>query len=499
MELIHGEIEALPTRGIMRETCERYGYAATTLPSGERAHLAPYRDASGRTVAQKVRLKGKQMFVSGDTKHGRLFGQHLLRADGGKMVVITEGEIDALSASQALNNRWPVLSIPSGAGNARRDLAPHIQELERYEAVVIAFDMDEAGRQAVDEVVPLFSPGKARVATLPEGFKDANDLVKANRSKDLSDAIWGASAYTPDVLNDLDDDLLDEAAEEQDWGLPWPWERLTRATYGIQRSALYTWGAGTGSGKTTLMKQLVLTAIRPDLGEDHSSFLPMPAPRPVAVILYEEPVKRTLKTLAGMVMGQRIHVPGVDYDKARAREVMAELRPFLKSVSLKGARDWETVKSTIRFLNVAEDVRDFVIDPMTALTAGDQNERTSLDGIMSELAGLAEDLDVTIHLVFHLATPDGVSHEDGGRVQEKHFRGSRAVAFWSHYLMGVERNKQDPSSPTVIRGLKDRLTGDAIGPLIALSYDKTTGLMVEVDFAEEGSAFKDETSDHTDI
>lgn len=502
MDLLHGEIEAIPNRGITKDTCDRYGYQVATLPDGRRAHLAPYKDASGRTIAQKVRLAGKEMFVAGDSKHDRLFGQHLLRADGGRMVVITEGEIDALSASQALGNKWPVLSIPFGAPNAAKNLAPHVAELERYEAIHICFDADDAGRKAVEEITSLFSPGKLRIVHLPEGMKDANDLLKANRSKDLTDAIWGASAYTPDVLNELSDELLAEASAEQGWGLPWPWLSLTMATYGIQRSALYTWGAGTGSGKTTLMKQLAMAAIRPDLGEDHSAIMPMPAPRPVAVILYEEPIKRTLKTLAGMVMGQRIHVPGTDYDKTEAARVMAELRPFLKSVSLKGARNWETVKSTIKFLTVSEGVRDFVIDPMTALTAGIENERTALDGIMSELAGLAEDLDVTIHLVFHLATPDGVSHEDGGRVQEKHFRGSRAVAFWSHFLMGVERNKQDPDSPTVIRGLKDRLTGDAIGPLIALTYDRDTGRMVEVPLPDpEGStsnAFKDETN-HADL
>lgn len=500
MDLIPGETSALPNRGLMRETCERYGYQVGTLANGTAVHLAPYRDPSGRIIAQKVRPADKsKMFVSGDGQHGRLFGQSLLRADGGKMVVVTEGELDALSVSQALNNRWPVVSIPSGAGNARRDLAPHIADLEKYDAVVLSFDMDAAGRTAVDECAPLFTPGKVRIAHLPDDVKDANDLVKANRSKELSDAIWGASAWTPDVLNDLDDDLLAEASEEQPWGLPWPWVTLTRATYGIQRAACYTWGAGTGAGKTTLVKQLALAAIRPDLGEAHD-FLPIPSPRPVATILYEEPIKRTLKTMAGMAMGQRIHVPGTVYDKDLARRTMEELRPFLKSISLKGARNWETVKATIRFLTVSENVRDFIIDPMTALTAGDENERSTLDGIMSEMAELAEDLDITIHLVFHLATPDGTSHEDGGRVQEKHFRGSRAVAFWSHYLLGVERNKQDPESPTVIRGLKDRLTGDAIGPLIALTYDRETGLMVEVPLPEGDSnnPFKDETK-HEDI
>ncbi|TAE78815.1 MAG: hypothetical protein EAZ84_00335 [Verrucomicrobia bacterium] len=303
----------------------------------------------------------------------------------------------------------------------------------------------------------------------------------------------------PEVLNDLDE-LIEEACQEMAWGLPWPWRTMTKATYGIRRSALYTWGAGTGSGKTTLVKQLALTAMRPDLGEDHSDFLPMPAPRPVATILYEEPARMTLKTLGGMAIGKRVHVPGTVYDKEELRAAIQSFRPQLFSVSLKGARNWETVKNTIRYLHASENVKDYIIDPMTALTAGDENERQSLDLIMSELAELAEELDITIHLVFHLATPDGKSHEDGGRVQEKHFRGSRAVAFWSHYLIGLERDKQDKECPTVVRGLKDRLTGDAVGPFIALKYNRDTGLMYEVPLPEEGgSSFKDETLDDDEI
>jgi twinkle protein len=495
MDLVFdAEIEAIPNRGLTRETAERFNYRVGTF-AGSKAHFAPYYDDAGRMVAQKVRYKkdGEKEFAwLGDQHAAGLFGQQLVR-DGGKMIVITEGELDALSVSQAQGNKWPALSLPNGAKAARRDLAKHVQWLERYERIILLFDMDDAGRLAVEEAAMLFSPGKVYVASLP--LKDANEMVKAARSKELVDALWSAHPWKPEVLNELDDALIEEAAEEQPWGLPWPWLSLTKASYGIQRSALYTWGAGTGSGKTTLMKQLMLTAMRPELGEDHSELMPMPPPRPVACILYEEPVKRTLKTLGGMAMGKRVHVPGTEYDKGELREIIRALRPFLKSVSLKGARNWDTVKGTIRYLAVADGVRDFIIDPMTALTAGDENERLTLDGIMSELADLAEALDVTIHLVFHLTTPEGKSHEEGGRVLEKQFRGSRAVAFWSHFLMGLERNKQDPDSPTIVRGLKDRPTGDAVGPLIALTYDKETGLLVEVPMPDgEGSPFRDESN-----
>jgi len=490
-----GEYEALPNRHIDERVCQKFGYTVGEF-NGKKCHIAPYYDENGKLVAQKVRLPGKDFMTRGNLKKALpLFGQNLCR-DGGKMIVITEGELDAMSVTQAMGLSWPAVSVPN-AQSAKKAITKAASVLESYEKVVFCFDEDGPGREALAECLPLLAPGKAYVAKLP--LKDANDMVKAGRSKELVDAIWSARKWSPDILEEIDNALIDEAMKAQAWGLPWPWVTMTKATYGIQRSALYTWGAGTGSGKTTLMKQLMLTAMRPDLGEDHSSFMPMPDPRKVACILYEEPIKRTLKTLAGMAMKQRIHVPGTVYDEEVAKRIGHELKPLLYSVSLSGARNWETVKNSIRYLARSEGIRDFVIDPMTALTAGDDNERTALDGIMSELAGLAEELDITIHLVFHLTTPEGKSHEDGGRVQEKHFRGSRAVAFWSHFLMGLERNKQDPDCPTIIRGLKDRLTGDAVGPFIALTYNRDTGLMDETAMPEGSAPFSNESDKDDDL
>lgn len=500
MDLIQGEIEHLPHRGITRETCERYGYQVTTLPDGRPAHLAPYRDAAGRPVAQKVRLPGKDFFVAGDTKHGRLFGQHLLRADGGKMVVITEGEIDAMSASQALGNRWPVLSIPFGATNAAKDLAPHIGELEKYDAVVLSFDMDEAGRKAVDDVIPLFTPGKLRVAHLPEGVKDANDLVKANRSKELSDALWGASAYRPDGIRSVAD-LKTEALTPTGFGLPWPWRSLTVRTRGIRRRYMYGWGAGVGSGKTTTFKQVMLTAMRPDLLEDHAGIsdyagvtLPIPEPRRVGTILFEENPAETLRSLGGMIIGKRVDDPAVSYDEAELAAAIDSLDGLLFTLDTFGAKDWSSIKANILFLVLSEGIKDIFLDPLTALVANTDDERRALDAILADLSGMVEAHDFTLHYISHLTTPAGTPHEEGGRVMEKHFTGSRALARWTHAMFGLERDKQS-DKPTLVRGLKDRKFGDAVGPLLALQFDRDTGRMVEVplETLNDETPFGDET------
>jgi twinkle protein len=490
-ELISGEIEPIPNRGLDDRTCEKFGYQVGRY-NGKKCHIAPYYDETGRIVAQKLRFPGKDFTVLGDLKQALpLFGQQLCR-DGGKLIVITEGEIDAMSVTQAMGLNWPAVSLPNGAQGAKKAISKALGFLEKFEKVVFLFDEDEHGRKALDDCLPLLTPGKAFVGKLP--LKDANEMVKARRSKELVDAIWGARAYRPDAIVDLDD-IIDEAAAEASWGLPWPWVTMTRNTYGIRRGALYVWGAGTGSGKTTLMKQLMVHAMRPDLGEDHAVLGLTSEPRKVASLFFEEQPKHTLKTLGGMAIRKRVHVPGTEYDRAAHREAMESFKGLYFPLALR-SRDFEEVKSNIRYLVHAEGVRDFFIDPMTALVATVEDERRALDAMMCELAGLAEELDITIHLVSHLSTPEGKSHEDGGRIAEKHFRGSRSVAYWAHFMIGLERNKQDPACPTTFRGLKDRLTGDAVGPFIAVQYDRETGLMREVPLPTDDDApFGDETDD----
>lgn len=497
MSLLDGKVEALPARGLTRDTADKFGYKVGTF-NGHKAHIATYHDAAGKPVAQKIRWRedGKKQFTwVGDPKAATLYGQNLWR-DAGKMVVITEGELDALAVSQVQNNRWPVVSIPNGAGGAARDLAKQVAWLERFEKIVLCFDMDDPGRKAVEDCTKLFTPGKVYDARLP--LKDACDMVKAHRSAELVDALWGAKQVRPDGIKTVDD-LIDDAMEDTVWGPPWPWKTLTERTFGIQRRYVYSWGAGVGSGKTTTLKQIMLTAMRPDLIESHEGLVDsfgkpivIPPPRKVGTILFEENPKKTLKSLGGMIIGKRVNKPDVPYDRDELRAAMASLRGLFFPLDMFGAKDWDTVKANVLYLILAEGVLDIFIDPLTALVAKAEDERRALDDIMAELSGIAEAHGATIHLVSHLTTPQGTAHEEGGRVLEKHFTGSRAIARWSHAMIGLERDKQDPDSPTVVRGLKDREFGEAVGPLLGITFDRITGRMVECPI-DDGNPFRDET------
>ena len=252
MSLIQaGDFIPLSKRGISKETCEKFGYTVGEF-KGTPVQIAPYHDEKGNLIAQHVRFPNKDFIWKGEFSNATLWGQHLW-AEKGKRVIVTEGEIDAMSISQLQGNKWPVVSIPSGAQGARKAITKSLEWLESFEEVVLCFDMDEPGRKAVQEVAPLFSPGKARVVSMP--LKDANDMLRTGRSQELISSLWSAKPFRPDgIVNGQD--ILETILKEPEVGLELPYPKLQEMTLGMRKGELWLFTAGSGIGKSTLVHEL---------------------------------------------------------------------------------------------------------------------------------------------------------------------------------------------------------------------------------------------------
>jgi len=489
-ELIGGEYVPLKARLITEETCRKFGYQVGEY-NGKKVQIAPYFNDEGEMVAQKIRFApkadgSKDFTCFGSMKDAQLFGQRLWAA-GGRKLVITEGEIDAMAVSQIQGNKWPVVSIRNGAQSAKKDIANQLQWVSSFDEIILMFDNDEPGRLATLEALTVLPTGKAKVAKLP--LKDAGEMLVAGRGEEVISAIWQAQAYRPDGVVSLED-IMDDCMEDVVVGLPWFSPALTEYTYGRRLGEVYALGAGTGIGKTDFITQQI-TYDCTVLGEK------------VGAIFLEQKPRETAKRLAGKLGGKRFHIP-----RERAGWTKDELKASLEKLrdtglffyDSFGSTDWDVIRETIRFLAHSEGVRIFYLDHLTALAAAEDDEKKALEKIMAELAGLAQELNVIILFVSHLSTPEGKPHEEGGRVMIKHFKGSRAIGFWSFYMFGMERDQQnenpDIASCTVFRILKDRYTGDATGKLIYFGYDRDTGLLYEREAPSEGKShgFRDETA-----
>ncbi len=482
--MIEGEFAAIPKRGLTKEACQKFGVRVGKLGE-ERVLVMDYRDQNGSLVAQKVRFanrdedKRKRFTILGDPKAVGLFGQHLW-APGGRKVVVTEGELDAVALCQSQDLKWPTVSIPNGASNARKAIAAAREWLESFGEVVLAFDADEAGRAAVAEAAAVLTPGKVRIADFgPYGLKDANDFVVAEREKDLIDAIWKARVWRPDGIVSLAD-IRDRVLKPIEIGRPWPWPSLTAATFGRRIGDVIGFGAGTGVGKTDLFTQTIAHDVMHGVR--------------CGVLALEQDVGDTGKRVAGKMVGRSFHVPDGSWTPEELQEAWDALErtDLLKLYDNFGAMDWPTIKSRILYMVEVDGCEHVFLDHLTALAAGEDDERKALEGIMAEAASLAKGRCV-LHYISHLATPEGKPHEEGGRVMIRHFKGSRAIGFWSHFMFGMERNQaaEDPveRNTTILRCLKDRHTGRATGMTFPLVYDPVRGMLDEaavVDGLEAG-------------
>jgi twinkle protein len=480
--ILDGEVRALPKRKLSEETTAKFGYKVATY-KGKTVQVAPYFDGQ-QMVAQKVRDADKNFVFLGDTKAAGLFGMQLWR-DGGKKVVVCEGEVDAMTVSQLQGNRWPVVSIPTGAGGAKKALQKNLEWLEQFEEVVLMFDADEPGQAAVAECVPLFTPGKVKVASLPNGFKDPNDMLLAGRGSEVIDAIWGAKTYKPDGIVSIAD-LRPKLSRTIERGLSWPWPALTDATYGIRVDEMYALGAGTGMGKSEIWKEVMVHLV-----EEHG--------QKVGGVFLEESPEHTVRCLAGKLRSKRFHVPDAGWTQEEFEGAVDALDAS-QSVFLYdhfGHTDFDTVKARIRYMVVSMECKHIFLDHITALASGarELDERKELEYIMTDLASMVRELHFTLYFISHLNTPEGKPHEEGGRVMIRHFKGSRAIGQWSSLMLGLERNQQEENEKlrhvSLLRILKDRYTGQGTGTVIPLGYDTDTGRLKQLD----SNPFDDETAE----
>jgi len=466
-DFLDGEAIPLRKRGITLKTCQKWGYLVGDH-KGSKVQIANYRAPDGRLVAQKVRGKDKAFSVRGDLKAAGLYGQHLW-APGGKQVVITEGEIDALSLSTLQGDKWPVVSVPNGAQGARKALAAQSEWLETFGKIILMFDQDGPGREAAEECALLFTPGKAYVATLP--LKDPNEMLVAGRGDELLRAMWDAKPYRPDGIVTFQD-LDEEIEKEPEQGLSYPWPALTEATFGMRPNELVALGAGTGIGKSDVFKEIAMHLV-----VQHE--------QNVGILFLEEHPAHTAKCLMSKYAGKLFHIPGEEWTQEEfqaAKSALAETQRVYMYDHF-GATDWEVVQARIRYMAVGLGCKYIFLDHITALVSGDagNDERKELDAIMTGLASLVRELHINIHFISHLATPEGSPHEEGGRVKVRHFRGSRAIGQWSSFMFGLERDQQQPETPTTFRILKDRYTGRSTGLTFGLRYDLKTGRYSECD------------------
>ena len=379
------EGEHTPLRGIMLGTMKDYN----VLTYDDRQE---YIYPSGGIKVRK--LSDKAFYAKDGFKGDELFGMNLFPAGCSKMVTITEGELDALSAAQMLKSQYtnPVVSLPSATPSKK--LWENCKDwLGSFEKIVLSVDNDEAGNALSDRMARLF-PNK--IYRMQHGeYKDANDFLQAGKGADFKNLWWKPVKHTPEnILNTADEFLkLYEDTPEHVY-YPTGIVALDDKILGLMQGHFTVFKAPTGIGKTELMRYMEYSMLKQGI--------------PIAAWHLEETKLRSLLGLVSYEVGDNLTRRDLIDEKEADSLVREAIGNLTKDENfyqfyLGDGQGTDELIDQIRFFSQACDCKFVFFEPIQDVVVGtsEESKEAMLADLSIRLSKLAAELNVGIVTIAH--------------------------------------------------------------------------------------------------
>ena len=457
---VSGSPAAITSRGLTKAVSEKY----KVLSSGDKVNLIY--TLNGKPTGFKERSLTEKTFKFNGNAQADLFGQSCF-SKGGKSVTLTEGEYDAMSVYQMMFMSEPCVSVINGAQGAVKDCKRNYEWLDSFEKINICFDSDKAGQDAALLVAELFDPRKVRLVKMT--LNDPNDYIGQGREREFIDSHKKAAPFTPDGIL-AGTDLYDLVATPPTYDcVPYPFRGLNKMTRGLRTGELITFVAGTGVGKTQVMREILYHLIRQDKGH-------------VGTLFLEEPVRDTGLGMMSIHAEKMLHLPDTQYTKEEFDEAynatLGSNRVYLYDSF--GSNSVERIVSMVRYLVRSCECKFIILDHISIVVSDHaKDERKALDEIVTKLKTLTVELDICLIMVSHLnRDKNRKSPEEGGTINLQDIRGTAGIAQLSNMIVALERNTQAEDelerNTTKVRVIKNRFTGET-GVCDSLTYSKRSG------------------------
>lgn len=348
----------------------------------------------------KVRtLEEKGFYAKNGFKGDELFGMNLFPAGCAKVVTITEGELDALSVYQMLDQRYlnPVVSLPS-ATPSKKLWEKCADWLNSFPKIVLSVDNDEAGNALAGKMSKMF-PNK--VYRVDHGdHKDANEVLLADKETEFSKAWWGAQRYVPEnVLNTTDQflSLYRDTPEHQ--YVPTGIQGLDDKIMGLMQGHFTVIKAPTGIGKTEVMRYLEYSMIQKGI--------------PIAAWHLEETKLRSLLGLVSYHLNDNLTRRDLIDEKGAGEGVVQAIKDLTKDelfyqFYLGDGQGADDLIDQIRFFSQACGCKFVFFEPVQDVVVGstEESKESMLSDLAIRLSKLAAELNVGIVTIAH-------TNEDG--------------------------------------------------------------------------------------
>jgi len=473
-------------KGITNKYKTRFQYDDET---GEVEKVFHPTTIESKFVGYKTRVVPKD-FTNPVGKVGRecdLMGQFLFEK-GGRDVIITGGEIDALSVYQVLDEYTKsrggsydapaVVSPTVGETGAIKQIQAQYDFFNKFENIFIGFDNDEAGRKATDKIQAVLPKGKVKVITWSK--KDPNEMLQAGLDKKIINDFYNAKPYVPaGVLGsgELSDKIRDEVEIERIMFPPFM-AKVNEMTGGIGLGRIVNLLAASGIGKTVYVDSSVYYWI-------------YNSPHRVGVVSMELSASQYGLSMLSRHLGRKIssienkdeRIAFLNSPEVKEKEKDLLFRPDgSHRFHLVDDRDGsvEELQKTVEQL----DCKIIILDPLQDILDGLGNEEQAI--FMKWQKGLIKSHNVTFININHIRkSGEGkTQNSEGAMISEESASGSSTI-FKSaavNILLVRDKMNEDPiiRNTTKIFISKNRDNGTT-GPAGACYYDSEKHQLVDLD------------------
>lgn len=435
----------------------------------------------GLLVGYKVREVPKNFYSIGRTGADCELFMSFKFNRGGKYVVITEGEVCALSAYQMLKDynskrgsdfEIAVVSPTTGA-NSQKQIAANYKFLDQFDNIILAMDNDKAGEDAVDKIIPALPKGKVKVMQMR--FKDHNEYLEKGKEKEYIQDFYSAKTRVPvGVLpsSSLYERMMKQVATPK---VPFPafMGKLNEMFIGgMPLGYIFNIAADTGVGKTTFVNEMVYYWI-------------FNSPHLIGIVSMELDAGQYTEVLLSRHISRKLSLMGDTSEKLKYLS-SEKVKEQVDQLTLKedgserfyllDNRDGtvEEIQDTIEELVVSCGCKVIICDPLQDILEGLSNEEQAL--FMKWAKGFIKSHNVSFVLINHMRKSDNSGEQD--------IMGHSSIIKSASANIILKRDKlaEDDMvrNTTTISVAKNRVCG-LTGPAGGMYYDNSTHTLHELD------------------
>jgi len=433
--------------------------------SAERPALGFVYGQNGNAYAAKWRsLEGKDF-----TAEGAAVTLYLAdRLTDTSRVVITEGEMDALSYWEA---GIEAVSIPSGAiasGTADdaarlRWIAAHDDLLANAKEIYLAVDMDDPGQITAQELARRLGKLKCYKVEFPSGTKDANDVLVKNGADALRETIKNAQPWPIEGVAqpvDFHSKVMDLYQNGLPPGNSTGWSSVDDV-YTLCPGNLVVVTGIPGHGKSTFIDAMLVNAM-----QQHNWS--------VAYASFENPPEIHLSKLIALKQGKPFgYGPTPRLNNTELDEGMAWVQEHVTFLTHDGVMP--TVESLIERFETAvrrNGVKACVVDPFNFIKLNGKDggvDTEAINEMLSKFKMFAQRSEVVFFIIAHPAKPMNA----GSDWVPTGYSISGSAHWYNRADFGLTMHRNERMSSLHV--WKCRFSHQGKTGKVELSYDRPTG------------------------